>query len=246
MTKLITLLISPLGTALLLALLAGYGAWRSHRRLAWASATLAIGWLWLWSTPMASSCLRTVVESAYPAVPVKALPTAEAVVVLGGAMSPPRGSRLEVDLNLAADRVWHAARIFHAGKAPLVVLSGGSDPDLGTLSEAEAMRVFLHDLGVPDSAVVLETRSRNTHQNAVFSAELLRARGVHKVLLVTSALHMRRAMREFEGQGLTAIPATTDVEGVPLPISALRLLPDAEALAGSARAFKEIVGLLGV
>jgi uncharacterized SAM-binding protein YcdF (DUF218 family) len=150
-----------------------------------------------------------------------------------------------VDLKLGADRVWHAARIYRAGKAPLILLSGGSDRDLDTTSEAAAMQVFLRDLGVPDAAMLLEEHSRTTHENAVNSAELLNARGIRRILLVTSALHMRRAVLEFEGQGLTVIPATTDVEAVAMPLTPLRLLPDADALAGSARAFKELAGVLG-
>jgi uncharacterized SAM-binding protein YcdF (DUF218 family) len=245
MTKLISLLVSPLGTAIVLALAAAAFAWRRRTRCAWSAATIAIAWLWLWSTPMASLWLRGIVESAYPAVPVATLPAADAIVVLGGTVDPPRGRRLEVDLKLGADRVWHAARIYRAGKAPLILLSGGSEPGLGMMSEAAAMQVFLRDLGVPDAAMLLEERSRNTHENAVDSAEILKARGISRILLVTSALHMRRAVLEFEGQGLTVVPATTDVEAVAMPLTLMRLLPDADALAGSGRGFKELVGTVG-
>ena len=64
------------------------------------------------------------------------------------------------------------------------------------------MQIFLRDLGVPDSAMLLETRSRNTRQNAEYSSQLLRAHKLHHVLLVTSALHMHRALGEF-----SALPA---------------------------------------
>jgi uncharacterized SAM-binding protein YcdF (DUF218 family) len=75
---------------------------------------------------------------------------------------------------------------------------------------------------------------------------LLHQRGFKRILLVTSALHMERARREFEIQGLEVIPAVTDREaGEPPPIP-WRYLPDAESLAASARALKEWVGQLVV
>jgi uncharacterized SAM-binding protein YcdF (DUF218 family) len=201
-----------------------------------------MAWLWLWSTPAASLGLRSHLESRYPDIPVASLPSADAVVVLGGAVRPPEARGGLVDLGSSADRVWQAARLYKAGKAPLVVLSGGSDPAYSVMSEAEAMQVFLRDLGVPDKAMLLETESRNTQQNAENTTRLLRARGIHRILLVTSALHMERALRQFEGRGLEVIPAATDREaGAPPPIP-WRYLPDADSLVASARAFKELVG----
>jgi uncharacterized SAM-binding protein YcdF (DUF218 family) len=241
-TRLVALLISPLGTALLLGLLSLAFSWRRHHRAAIVSGATAIAWLWLFSTPAASLWIRTYLESQHPALPVSALPNADAIVVLGGAVSPPEPPRSDVDLGSAADRVWHAARLYHAGKAPLIVLSGGSDPAVGEMSEAEAMQLFLRDLGVPDSAMLLETRSRNTRENVRYSAQLLDARKMHHILLVTSALHMDRAMGQFLGQGLDVTPAVTDVEAVSVPADLWRYLPDAGALSLSTGALKEFVG----
>ena len=163
-------------------------------------------------------------------------------MVLGGSVNPPETPGGVVDLGSGADRVWQAARLYKAGKAPLIVLSGGSDPDYSVMTEAEAMQIFLRDLGVPDSAMLLETESRNTQQNAENSARLLHGRGLHRILLVTSALHMERALGQFERQDLEVIPAVTDREAGSPPPRPWRYLPDAEALSASARALKELVG----
>lgn len=163
------------------------------------------------------------------------------MVVLGGAVRPPEVLGQAPDLKDTADRVWHAARLFHAGKAPVLVMSGGSVLAKSATSEADVMRQFALDLGVPGVAIVLEERSRNTRENARFTAEILKAKGVDQILLVTSALHMRRAVSLFESQGLTVIPAATDHEARSR-FSAIDWLPDAQALEGSARAMKEIVG----
>lgn len=99
------------------------------------------------------------------------------------------------------------------------------------------------DLGVPVSAMVLEPASRNTIENARFTADLLQDRGITRVLLVTSALHMPRSVALFEQQGLEIIPAATDHEVRPEP--AWRLwLPNTNALDGSSRAIKEWIGKL--
>ena len=239
--KLLIALISPLCTALALGALALLLANRQHKRISCLLGLLALLWLGAWSLPVASHYLRGWLEAPYPAVAPAKLPQAQVIVVLGGGIRPPEHGQTLPDLNSAADRVWHAARLFHAGKAPLLVLSGGSNPAVSASSEALAMRGLLTDMGVPDTALLLEEHSRNTRQNAQFTADLLRQRGVSRILLVTSALHMRRALSLFEAQGLTVIPGATDHEARH-HFSAVDWLPDAGALDGSARAIKELVG----
>lgn len=241
-SKYATWILSPLGTALCLAAYAWFLAWRGHVRVGLGAALLAFVWLWLWSMPLVSFWLRSTIEDQYHSVTLSALPQAQAVVVLGGAVAPPSVRSNEINLGGAADRVWHAARLFHGGKAPLVVLSGGSDLQRSQYSEARAMAVFLQDLAVPPHAIALEEVSRNTRENAYFTAELLRARGIHHILLVTSALHMPRALELFVGQGLEVVPAPTDFEANLSPPGLLAWLPDALALDASGRAFKELVG----
>ncbi len=166
------------------------------------------------------------------------------MVVLGGAIAPPEAGQPYPNLGPAADRVWHAARLYHAGKAPVVVLSGGSDLTISEHPEAVAMGKLLQDLGVPASALLLEGSSRTTEQNARFSAVLLRQHSLQRVLLVTSALHMARALRHFEAQGLQVVPVATDHETSRTPPQGLwqRWPPNTSSLDGSARALKEWVG----
>ncbi|KAA6185148.1 YdcF family protein [Thiohalocapsa marina] len=242
--KLITQLAYPLGLSLALCCLALLLLGLRRRRLAAASLLVAVGWLGVWSLPVVSDALRWSLEGRFEARPVAALPAADAVVVLGGGMRAPPPGRPYPDLGAGADRAWQAARLFHAGKADIVILSGGRFAWQGERpSEAEAMRAFLRDLGVPDTALRLEGRSRNTRENAVETARLLAASGLERVLLVTSALHMPRALASFRATGVEVIPAPTDFEVMPEPAHPLRWLPDAAALADSTRALKEYLGL---
>ena len=240
-----TWLLSPLGEAFCLIGLALLLAWRRRLRSSMALGALAFFWLWAWSMPVLSYLLASQIENEIPQVPISSVAQAQAIVVLGGAVSPPMTGNTEIDLGAAADRIWYAARLFHAGKAQIVLLSGGGGGDLDrrAFSEARAMAVFLQDLGVPATAFLLEERSRNTRQNAAFSAALLKARGIEHILLVTSALHMPRALPLFTAQGLQVTPAPTDFETAQeSPSGLLAWLPDAGALNGSALAMKEIVG----
>ena len=266
LAKLFTALISPLGTSLVLGVLALVLAWLPcrgrqggrgttglgplrqpaagclRRRLGAGLGVLALSWLWLWSLPVASEALRGWIEDQAGPRDLAALPRTGVMVVLGGGVSGPRPPRrLDPDLNAAADRYWQAARLYRAGKAERVFLAGGETP-MGDGSEAAAMRLFLLDLGVPATALRLEEGSVNTTGNARAIAALLAAEGVTEVLLVTSALHMPRARGQFAAAGLKVVPAPADFEVVEMPLDLLRLVPDAGALQGSARAFKELVG----
>lgn len=243
--KLLAQLLFPLG--LMLACLAVAALLVALRRRRAAAVLAAAGLLWclVWSLPVASDALRASLENRYPMQQAAALPRVDAVVLLGGGI---HGEPLDwpyPDLGPAADRIWHAARLFKAGRADWVLVSGGSMQWNGPRrTEADAMARFLIDLGVPREALLLESASQNTHDNAVNCAAILRQRGFRRVLLVTSALHMPRAMETFRAAGIAAIPAATDFEVMPAPMQLLRWLPDSDALDGSTRAFKEYVGLL--
>ena len=204
---------------------------------------VGLAWLWTWSTPVFSDLVRRTLEQRYVEVPVEEVPQAAVIVVLGGAMQHDQHQPYP-GLSRAADRYWHAARLFHADRAKRVILSGGRTPGRGPgMTEAEAAAVLMRDLGVPDAALVLETDALTTHENAVNVARMMADRDLRTLLLVTSALHMRRSEAAFRGAGLDPVPVATDFEVRPASNRALRRwLPSASALASSSRAFHEYVG----
>jgi uncharacterized SAM-binding protein YcdF (DUF218 family) len=241
----VALLVSPLGTSLLiggaamLLLLFRASFWRW---LGWGMTLFAFAWLWFWSMPVVSEALRGRIEAAAGPHSAEEIGKAEVMVVLGGGVSGPLPPlRVYPDLGAASDRVWYASRLYKAGKGSRIVLSGGV-VSTADGSEAAAMRLFLLDLGVPDRAIVLEAGSVNTMTNASLTRRLLARDGIHRIILVTSALHMPRARRIFERAGFQVISAPTDFEVIDMPFSVLRYMPDAAALEGSARAIKEVVG----
>lgn len=240
--KILTALVLPPGGLLLLAAFALLLAWRGWRSGPWLGGAALLA-LWLLATPAVSDLLRFSLERRFPPQDPALMPTADAIVVLGGGLSPPNRRNPSPDLGRAADRYWHAFRLWRAGRAPEILISGGALPWTdASASEAEAAVDLLVDFGMPARRVLLEPGSLNTRQNADLSAEILRGRGATRILLVTSALHMRRALAHFERTGLEVIPAATDHEVADQPPGLLRWLPDSEALDGSRRALKEYLG----
>lgn len=110
---------------------------------------------------------------------------ADAIVVFGAAVWS--GGKASPTL---MRRTLHAVDLHKQGLAPLIVLSGGMGKHPPT--EAEAMAFLCRDAGVEDAALILEDRSTTTFENVAFSAEMLRTRGLSRVLVVSDAYHLPR------------------------------------------------------
>lgn len=205
-------------------------------RLGIALCAVAIGGLWLFATPIVADKLARATE-AYPALDPTHLTQmqarAQAIVILGGGVrrgAPEVGGDAP---SLTGDlRLIEGAKVARATHLPILVS--------GSALEANAMRDFLAaDLGTP--ARWIETASTDTHDNAVFSAKLLAAQDINRIILVTSSAHMARAADEFAAAGLevTAAPAemwTWDERGP------LRFVPSMAALDRSRTAIYELSG----
>ncbi|MCK9503425.1 MAG: YdcF family protein [Porticoccaceae bacterium] len=242
--KMIISLVSPLGTALFLGFFALIAATLGRKTLATLTGLVALCWLYFWSMPATSQLLIKTLEQQYSPVDIDDLPVADAIVVLGGGVFATGFSGVTaqpINLGNAADRVWFGARLYHRGKAPLVVLSGGSAKNFAGFSEAEAMQVFLADLGVPAEEMLLENGSKNTRENARFTAALVRNYDINKVLLVTSALHMDRALHHFTEEGIAVTPVPTDFDSGRLG-GKYCCFPDGDTLDANGKAFKELLG----
>lgn len=236
-TQFLVYLTFPLNLSLWL-IPCGIVAWAVRwRMLGGALLVFALAWSSLWSVPQISDWLRAPLERQHPVVEEAVLPEVDAIVVLGGGTLRPE--------RLQSSRLAAAARAWLAGRAPIVILSGGGGRNGSGRgpSEANRMASAIVSLGVPSSALVLEDRSRDTEQNASFTAELARQRGIRKVLLVTSSLHMPRASLLFSEAGFDVVPVPVP-EGLIRQGWADRWIPTRRALWRSGRALKEYVGLL--
>ena len=239
--------LNPLVIGMGLVLLGGIFVGLKRRRLGLGFWAGALGWLWLWSTPMMYRWIGGALEREWPIVRAEEAPKADAIVLLGGGMGSNTNVSPYAEMWGGADRVWHAARLYKAEKAPIVIPSG--------CGERESALPLLRDFGVPDEAILVEDKARNTEENARFVERMINSRvegegRKHRVLLVTSAWHMRRSVLMYRkyAPGLEIVPAAADYEATVLtghPFAFKDIWPDAELLFRNSYIFKEYLGYWG-
>lgn len=248
LTKLLSLLIYPLSWVILLLLAGLVLLWRNHQRSARRLLLSGLLGLWIMATPLTGQWLMQQLEQTFAAHPAQEMTQADAIVLLGGGIrgsAPPR--RPHPDLLEQADRVIYAAQLWQAGKAPKIIASGGTLSWQGhQQSEAQAMQALLEQLQVPASVVIEEADSQTTRQNAQNTLPLLRQLGAQRVLLVTSAAHMPRALDTFTRMmpDIIFIPAPTDVRILAVGDDLLDWLPQASGIGLFSEAWHEWVGRL--
>jgi len=171
--------------------------------------SLAFSIIVLGSLPMVSSIYQKH-ERLYPPVSMAETSEADAIVLLGGDVSIPAPPRVETQVR--GNRVIHAMRLYHAGKAPFVIITGGNIfPQEGLQSEAEYTASLLEELGVPRDAIIIEGTSRNTRENSIEIARILTEQSLDHILLVTDAFHMPRALATFRTLGVNVTPSTASI-----------------------------------
>jgi uncharacterized SAM-binding protein YcdF (DUF218 family) len=252
LSKLLPLLIYPLSLACLL--LAALLLLRRRPRWVLGLGLAALLLLWIGGNRLVSLALVRSLEWQY--LPPVVTPQADVIVLLGGGERPAAQPQELPDVTNGGDRIIYAAWLYQRGAAPHILASGGVVGVDGPTGDpgAESMRKLLGIMGVPDTAVWLEPRSRNTFENAVETKKLLDPEGIQRIILVTSAMHMPRAHAIFVRQGFDVIPAPTDyiVSAAawdyyfsPDPaVQVFNLFPRADALNDTVSALKEYLGIV--
>ncbi len=247
-SKLVGLAIRAETWLVLLLALAILALWRGRTRLAGAllgavfAAVLALTIL-----PVGHWAI-TPLEARHPFNPTLDAPP-DGIIVLGGAVET-RSWRVTglVHLNDAGERMTEGAQLALRFPEARVILAGGGaviDPEAGNrASEADTMAALMTGLGIAPERLILEEKSRNTAENALFSFDLAKPAPGQTWLLVTSASHMPRAMETFERAGWTGLIAwPVDFSGPPGVAPRLRW-DLALNLYYLNRAVKEYVGIL--
>lgn len=131
-----------------------------------------------------------------------------------------------------ADRFTETVALYHAGVIDHIIISGGSglisDPKY---SESPLLAELAVTYGVPDSVIYVESNSRNTYENALFSKQVLSDLGTDSCLIITSSFHMKRARHCFEKQGLTVATYPTDFRAEKFSLTIYNVVPSIGALA---------------
>lgn len=172
-------------------------------------------------------------------------PQYSCAIVLGGFSSV--DSKGEGYFNSVSDRFIQGLRLFKTGKVKYLMISGGNGQlNPTSFTESSWTRSQLLQMGVPDSCILIETKSRNTLENAHYSKPILAAKHLQPpYLLVTSAFHMRRSMGIFKKEKLDVIPYPCNkMLDDDTRFSLNEFIPDADPLYRWNYYIKEMVGTL--
>jgi uncharacterized SAM-binding protein YcdF (DUF218 family) len=230
----------------------GFSVWMLVAALRWPRRILIVMpllVLWLLGTPVTADKLMWSLEDRFPYRPMADCPKSDAVFVFGGMLGHRGHKDGGIPWNEAAERFDEAVRLVKAGRAGLLVLSGGPELYAGGPDEGEFLRNEAVERGVPEEQIVVTPTTMNTEAEAKDLCQLVISKHWKQVLIVTSAYHMPRAMR---------LTRNCRAERIPVPVAyqtsepgmswAYRrpeyYLPQAEALRISERAIREYVGMM--
>lgn len=204
---------------------------------------VAVGYLLL-SVHAVSAGIGRLLVTGYRPFSATDVESGRTVIVLLGAgeraISDWDGHRLTVIGRVGASRAFEAARVYRLLPDAWIISSGGSRPP--SPSSAAAMQELLVRLAIPASRILLEERSASTREEAVLIAPMLAQLRAEHVVLVTSDVHMRRALGVFRAVGVPAVPAIARDPSVPLHWLD-RYLPSNIGLATGDSVVHELIGL---
>jgi len=242
LSKTLFFLLTPINWIVGLFLYSSFGKNEKRKRstFKWALILLVV-----LSNPLLSNVVFKWWEDE--AIPVSELEGIyDIAIVLGGFSDVQEYPRDRLHLSEGADRLTNALELYKTGKVRKILVTSGSAMVVGEkLSEGKITGDFLSRIGIPKEDFIIEPSSRNTHENAIYTAKILEEQYPDaRCLLITSAFHFPRAGRTFKKAGVDFTPFPTDILSDPIKATPAHLiLPNAHSLCVWKRLIKEWVGL---
>jgi uncharacterized SAM-binding protein YcdF (DUF218 family) len=185
-------------------------------------------------------------EGKYVPVSDEALSSLDVMVILDGGLNAVGSYKDNPEPSgITYSRLLNGVRFYKQSSADILALSGGAFlPD--TESAAEVMKKIAIELGVPESDIVIETKSRNTMENASELVKVLPKGQGRRIGLVTSSLHIQRATRAFSKSfpNDTIIPIPVNHQYNPVPFDIKTVIPSAGVFANSSQVLRDWIALL--
>lgn len=231
LNKLLPVFVLPIGIVTALMLLAAWKKWR------WAALLAAAGLLAASTSVVANLFLRPL-ENTYPARSIGSLPECDAVLVLGGILSPGKEVGLIPEWAESVERFEAGVQIVRRDKARLLLFTGDTRGSEGTALQREAI-----ERGVPRERTAVIGAVDNTAGEAAQLKRYAAQHGLKRIVLVTSAWHLPRAMRQFRRAGVELVPFPVDYRGLPSSLRYMDWIPAAGALAKTELALRECYGM---
>jgi uncharacterized SAM-binding protein YcdF (DUF218 family) len=240
LNKILPIIFLPIGLTMVLV---GAGLILRRKVLCWTG----FGLLLLLSTEFVSGKLMRWIEGVEERSAIQNVQTADAIVVLSGMIEERKNAPLG-EWSGAVDRFEGGVDLFQAGKATLLIFTGGWVPWMPNAKpEGEILAQRAVKLGVPKDKILVTGKAQNTEEEATAVRQVGRNWWVTgsnpRIILVTSAFHMRRAEMLFRKSGFEVTPFPVDLQtSGNSGITPLSFLPSAHALARSEIAIREIIG----
>ena len=243
-SKILPLLFLPLGFSLILYLIGIL----SNKKIYFFVSLIPI---LLFSNGIVSELLWRLVESPWQRISSEKALISDAIVVLSGSRHPAPGDEKIVEW-LDPDRFLAGIDLYKKGKAPIIIFTNGKSPFQPNIQgEGEYYKKEAQKLGIPLTGIRNSGTAFNTYQEAIKIKSILnpsnKLQAKRKILLVTSAFHMKRAQKVFERKGFIVRPFPVDFKSRGKWTGSYLLdptlwVPNAQYLASSSAALREIIG----
>lgn len=236
--KLLPIFVLPIGLLVIGVVLGTLKKWR------WLVFTV-LGAFVLACMPAFGNRLIGRIESVHPRLKVTEVEPADAVLVLGGALGGSSPADYLPNWSDAVERFEGGVALMRADKAPRLLFTGGVTPrDATTKSEGVRMRELAIERGVPADRIVILDAVGNTADEAKVFQRYAAEHGLKRLVLVTSAWHMPRSVRQFRKSGVDVVPFPVDYRNNPSPPWPWwNLLPTAAGLSSTELAMREAYGI---
>ena len=233
---LLYLILPPSGIMILMAI--GFLLVKQKRMVGWGLIISGFLLLYGLSTGPGINALIVPLEASHPPLKDEKV-HADAIVVLTGGVSDLSRLGLEPEpSDISLERLVKGVMLYRALRRPFIIAGGSGSLTYSEISEADAMACSSMDLGVLEQDIVIENKSRNTLESARAVRGLLKG---NRIILVTSAFHMKRSVALFKKQGFDVVPAPTGYLAMHRPVSLYAFIPGAVGLSTSAVALSEYI-----
>ena len=233
--KILPLIFSPL---ILIIILIVWGLIFGSKKISSSGIIILI----ICSTPIISQKLIAYLESDYQLKKPSDVKSANAVVVLSGMLRTIKTKNgLSYEWGEGVDRIFAGINLLQLKKAPTLILTRGKMPWSMGLPEGEYLRDVAIKYGVPEENILLTENVENTDQEAKAIKKLFSIDNP-KIILVTSAFHMPRALIVFEAAGINAIPFPVDFRRGSGKPNYMSFIPSAGSFAGTSYFVREMIG----
>ena len=233
--KIIPLLISPLIFVIFLFIL---GVYYNSKKIIFSALTVLI----LSSTPILSDKLVNYLEIDYEPINIEDVEKADAIIVLSGMINTLQTKNIyNYEFNGAVDRFIKGIDLFKNGKANYLVFTRGKIPWSVGISEGEYLKKLAINFGVPEKKIILTESVENTEQEANSIKNIFPNKN-SKLILVTSAYHMKRALKIFNSAELKVLAYPVDFRKKTKKFTIMDIIPSANAFSKTSYSIREIIG----